>query len=127
MGANEVTATGHAPPRVDCTGLNAPQLRAILHKRKITNTGYTKWDLVGLAEQYNELCDELEDDDSHDVSFKGRRVNADGQNILLPDPSKLKSWTPDLKVLPTLQSHQVIAYAGMEICEMYLPKYAQTI
>ena len=122
MGDNEVPAAGDGPPHVDCTGLKAPQLRAILHKRKITSTGYIKRDLVGLAEQALLLYDELEDDDSHDVSLKRRRVNVNGQNVLLPDPSKLKSWTPDLKALPTLQSGHVIAYAGMEMSEMHSPR-----
>ena len=87
------------------------QLQEILKRRNITYSGYNKADLVGLAEAALHLYEEIEDD-QNSVALKRRELIHEGEEELLPDPDKLKSWTRDLKKLPLLQSGHVIAYAG---------------
>ena len=97
---------------VDCSGLKVPKLKNILKDRGICSTSYTKRELVPLAKQAILLYDAHESDDHEAQALKRHRVVVDGSDLLLPDPSKIRSWTRDLSSLPALQSGHVIAYAG---------------
>ena len=96
----------------DYSGMSVAQLRCVLKSRGIPSSGYRKKELIALARQAVQLYDEMEPDDQQLQAVKRRRVSVNGQDEVLPDPSKLKGWTTDLSTLPAFQSGHAIAYAG---------------